>query len=371
MPNTLCFFPWLTIPGPLTIGDVRLVPYRRGHLPGNTETATQADIDGILSAYAWRKDNVIERATLLEIGDWRNGQDASDEVDKELFRVREFLAFSAMAHRRLFQREQYSNYDTFALTIQRYTEGSAGTFSFNVRRRDAGVTHLWNAEEFAFLKPLHVESGARLHFDLELFKALRQADEKDLAPFAAIVEYNLANSDGQVPEHTELVMLKSAFEFLLGIDQHADSFADALMPLMPRFDPTEEFKCPEFGRWSQRFLKSTRPIEAWAREFCVQRNEAGHGRRRGGGHHVWSPQAHLAFGSILLPNLVRFQLEQKGFLALTEEQQVEREWIEAYVGFDPLADPPKSGHEWLRIFSDGVVREIRRRRLREALAGLE
>jgi hypothetical protein len=376
MPSCLAFFPWLVVREPVTVGDVRLIPYRRGVAPGNTETVTQQDIDAILAAYSLRKDNPVGRATLLEVGAWRNGQDATPEVASDLFRVRELLAFSAMAERRLFRREGYSNYPTFALTVQRYAAGQAGAFSFSVRRLDGGTNHLWDAEEFAFLKPLHVEAGARLEFDQDLFQGLLRADAVDQLEYAAIQEFNVANTDSlDIPQHLEIVMAKSAFEFLLGIDQHWESFVGALLPFVPTFAPNEEFPCPEFTRWSQRFQRATRPLEAWAREFCVRRNEAGHGIRRGAAPHVWSEDAHLAFASVLFPSLVRLKLVQQGFLTLSELQQVEVDWLEAHLGFDPFA--PRVGatkyqpHDWEKIRSDGVAGELYSRHMREALKDLD
>jgi hypothetical protein len=366
MPNCLAFFPWLTIREPVAVGDIRLVPFRCGQAPGDSEFASQADMDAIVAAYSLRKNIPVERATLFEFGDWRNGQDLTVEGSSELFRARELLAFSALAHRQMFQREQYSNFHTFSLSVQRYSAGGAGAFSFDVRRRDQDVSHLWNAEEFAFLKPLHVEAGARLFFDVQLLDALLRAYKAGECPFAAIEEFNSANTDSSdMPLHTEVVMAKSAFEFLLGIDQHAESFANAIVPLIPAFKPDEDFPCPEFARWAGRFTQAARPIESWVREFCVRRNEAGHGQRRGGDHHVWTQEAHLAFAAILFPMLVRQQLAAKGFLELSERKQVELEWVEAYLGYDPYAPRAAraSPHEWERIRSDGVIGEISRRRM--------
>jgi hypothetical protein len=373
MPNTLAFFPWLTTETVTEIAGIRLTPYRRRRLPGDKATASQTDVDGIIAAYARRKNVLVDRALLLEVGDWRSGQEANADVVKELFRVRELLAFCGLAHRQLFRRDQYSNFDTFALTVQSFQANSPGAFSFTVRRRDYGTTHLWDADEFAFLKPLHVEDGARLFFSPALFDSLRRADLADAAPFSAIVEFNRANTDGDVPLHTELVMMKSAFEYLLDIDHHAENFVEALLPLVPAFTSTDKYPCPGFELWAKRFPKSTRPLESWAREFCVQRNEAGHGARRGGDHHVWSQDAHLAFASMLLPKLVQFLLAQRGFFTPTETDSIHREWTEAYLGFDPFAPVPTRQrdrareHEWSRIISEGVVGEKLRRRMRAEL----
>jgi hypothetical protein len=55
----IAFFPWLKLINPLAVGYVRLIPYERGSVPGDTERAKQADLDGMLSAYADRPDRLL------------------------------------------------------------------------------------------------------------------------------------------------------------------------------------------------------------------------------------------------------------------------------------------------------------------------
>lgn len=73
--------------------------------------------------------------------------------------------------------------------------------------------YLWGTDDFAFYRSLHVASIERVKLDESLLVALQAADSKDQLPHAAIVEFNLANTDSSdVPQHTEVVMTKSAFE---------------------------------------------------------------------------------------------------------------------------------------------------------------
>jgi hypothetical protein len=74
--------------------------------------------------------------------------------------------------RRLFRGHfDYCNFNTYAFVIQNYAAGDVGGF-FSTRRRDGGSTYVWDAEEFAFLKPLHVASNAKMTLDLLLLDAL-------------------------------------------------------------------------------------------------------------------------------------------------------------------------------------------------------
>lgn len=375
----LAFFPWVTLDQPLSIGSVRLIPYERGRSPGDRENVSQVDIDGVLAAYATRKNHLVTNATLMELGNWRLGQDTEAEVRADLFRARELVAFTALAKRRLFRQFEYCNFDDYAFVLQRYRAGETGAFSFTTRRRDGGTTSLWDTEEFAFLKPLHVAGGTRIRIDTPLLAALLAADEADRVPFEAIVEFNRANTDQDGPIHTELVLTKSAFEFLFGISERADDFVEALLPLVPERPPEQPFEGPLAQRWPhRRGIRAMRPLEAWAREFCIRRNEGAHGRRRRADEHfIWSEDAHLAYCSLLFPLIVKARLASQGFLNMDNTDQIELEWIEAYLMYDPF-EPPADGrprdfrdHPWNRIHNDEVIGERVRRLLELAMQQTE
>lgn len=381
MPSTIAFFPWVTIDEPLTVGSVRLFPYERGESPHHEPHASRSDIDGVLSAYALRKTRLISEATLMEVGNWHLGQDADEAVREQLFRAREFIAFAALAERRLFRGHfDYCNFDNYSFVVQNYQAGHTGAFSFSTRRRDGGMNQLWDTDEFTFLKPLHVASNVKVKLDQALLDALLRADEADNAPFAAIVEFNRANTDSQdVPIHTELVMTKSAFEFLLGIGHETNELVQALLPLVPERIPEARLEGPLVQRWTQARQRPDgpiRPLEAWAREFCIRRNEGAHGRhRRGVEHFVWSEHAHLAFTSTLFPLLVKQRLARYGFLEMDETDEIELAWVEGYLLHDPfdpvLAHQQLHEHPWNRTYSDDVLGEKIRRRLDEQMSGID
>jgi hypothetical protein len=369
MPNSIAFLPWVALHETLTVGPLRLIPYERGRLPGDGAHFRQQDIDGVLRAYALRKDQLIERASLVELGDWHLGQDSDGRVCEDLFRARELMAFAALAERRLFRGHMdYCNFDTYAFVIQNYHAGGTGAFSFSTRRRDGGAQYLWDADEFTFLKPLHVEANAKLKLDEPFLAGLFNADDADKLPYGAIVEFNRANTDSQdVPTHTETVLTKSAFEYLFGIGQGVNEFADALRRAVPVRDLETKFEGPLEKRWNGARPKAARPLEAWAREFCDVRGGAAHGKKRGGARFVWSEEAHLAFASIFFPLLVKQRLAQECFLGITERDAIELELIEAYLMHDPFEPRPRSEqaheHPWSRVYSENVLGEVLRRTL--------
>ena len=76
----LAFLPWITVYEPIEVGQIRLLPYERGQLPGNLPGVTQDEIDRVLAPYADLPNKPVERATLFEWGDWRSGGDAEPFV---------------------------------------------------------------------------------------------------------------------------------------------------------------------------------------------------------------------------------------------------------------------------------------------------
>jgi hypothetical protein len=114
-----------------------------------------------------------------------------------------------------------------------------------------------------------------MKFDSAFLAGLLKADEDTALPHEAIVEFNRANTDSQdVPSHTEVVLTKSAFEYLFGIGQSAPEFLDALRYLIPERKTDDIPKGPLESRWKEARPKATRPLEARAREFCDVRGGA-------------------------------------------------------------------------------------------------
>jgi hypothetical protein len=350
------------------------LPYALGTLPGNLPHVSQRDIDGVLAAYATRAKYPVQSATLIEYRDWHCGQGASG-LEPEFFRLRDLIAFCALAERRLFYGHmRYCNFDAYTMVAQRFEAGHAGNFSFVTRRRDGGSQNLWSAEEFAFVRPIHVPDRMSLELDEQLLIALIEHAPIGSNLHSAIVDFNRANTDSaDVPLHVELVMVKCAFEFLFGIDPRDDSFARAVAERVPPRATDVYATRAEYGAWCARRPKGKRPLEAWAYEFCDWRGGAAHGKDRGGDRYIWSEMAHLAFASILFPLLVRDELVRVGVVKRDEKKTIELEFIEDYLAHDPFA--PESydkNHKniWSTIYSDNVLGEFLRRQLEEEFEAL-
>ncbi|HMH29063.1 MAG TPA: hypothetical protein VK580_10785 [Steroidobacteraceae bacterium] len=335
--KSVAFFPWVALAGPIVLGSsIRLLPYQVGVMPGDLPNAKQADIDLILSAYSNRPNVGVKAATLLEVDDWHTG-DSDENAKARLFRARIAIGFAALAQRRLFQQFDYCGYDSFSLAVQRYHVGGNGLFSFGTRRRDGGTNHMWGADEYAFQRPSHVDSRAPCKFDQALAQVLFELPESDSALFEALREFNTANTDSpDVPEHVEIVMVKSAFEWLLHIDQNAMSFVRALESLLPAPDSAAIESGPLEEAWRTRFPNAPRPLNAWAQEFCDIRGAAAHGKDRKAPRFIWKAHTHLAFVSVLFPLLVKKQLADSGHWTMTAFDVAKLRRIDSYLMYDPF-----------------------------------
>lgn len=336
--KSAAFFPWIALAEPIALGSsIRLVPYRIGTMPGDLANATQAELDGVLRAYSDRPNVRVEACTILEVDDWHTG-DSDANVMARLFRARIAIAFAALADRRLFLPHlDYCCYDTYSLVVQRYQVSGNGIFSFGTRRRDGVARHMWGADEFAFQRPAHVDSRAQAKFDQALAQRLFELPQPEFGLFEAMREFNSANTDSSdVPEHVEIVMVKSAFEWLLNIDQNAMTFVRALESLLPASDSEAIESGPLAEAWRTRFRNAPRPLSAWAQEFCDIRGAAAHGKDRKAPRFVWKAHTHLAFASVLFPLLVKKQLADSGNWTMSAFDAEKLRRIDSYLIHDPF-----------------------------------
>lgn len=359
MPNAIAFFPWVSIDQAIDAGAVRLLPYRRGQHPGCRPEISQTDMDNVLAAYAEHPHMPIARATILELEDWAAGSEVTDHLGA-LFRVRNAIAFSALSQRKLFSGSfHYCNYDAYTLVVQALQPGQAGSFAFTTRRRDGGTTHHWSSDEFAFHRPNHVDSRAIVSIDTRLLEATLLIDQTNASGlYEAMVEFCCANTDSpDIPEHVELVMMKSAFEWLMDIDQKADSFTKAIEGVIGDLLPTQQPHGPLEDEWKKRRPHATRILDAWAREFCAVRGMSAHGKQRDADRFVWSARAHLAFSSMLLPLIFKKKLASEGIFEI-DSYDVERlRCIEDYLLHDPFSFDwhQDRTHPWTEIENAALI----------------
>lgn len=365
----IAVFPWWHIDQAVTLGPVRLLPYVRGSAPGDQEHAMQQDLDGVISAYALRPKQSVKKCTLLEVDDWRIGQDPN-LVLRRLFAAQEAIGFASLAARELFAGHfGYCCFDNFHLVVQRYRAGQPGTFSFNTRRRDGGARYLWSSDDFAFQRPLHVDRSLKPPTPETALVKLLMDPTTPRRWTDAVIEFNHANTDSSdMPSHVELVMIKSAFELLFDCGERVLAFENALDKLLTDLpespiEPNGSLR----NKWEQAFPKATRPIHAWAREFCLRRGAAAHqGRATPGRQFVWSEDAHLAFASVLFPLALKRVAFNTGVFQMAASDIDRLGRIEEYLMEDPmlfepdLTDDYRREHPWREIEADIKMRAFSR-----------
>ena len=340
MPTAIAFFPWLTLAERIEIGPVRLIPFALGELPGDQPNVAQADIDAVLGAYANRPNKPVTDAVLLEVDEWRSGMEIDGESMDKLFNASAILAFSALASRVLFQSHfGYVNSHSYLLIIQSFLPGDAGAFVFNARRREGYSSHYWSSKEFAFQRPNHVSDGHRADPQQPLAEALFQLPVVDPV-LEAIKEFNAANTDsGDVPAHVELVMTKSAFEWLLLINSKKGSFLKALEALVPTPRGGKD-ETPVRKQWLSRWTPTgDRLLLAWASDFCALRGESAHGST--GAPVLWDAKKHMAFCAIFLPLAVKLVLAKRKLLTLSQDDLALLDRVEDFLLYDPFESTDK------------------------------
>lgn len=334
----LAFFPWIRLDEPLTLGEVRLIPYRRKDKSLPLPYVSKADVDAIFKAYADRPGKPVQHGVIVELADWHAGPDMPPAVFERVWQVKEILTLSALAGRHLFVGDgSYVNSHAYTLVVQNFAPSSAHGFAFSTRRRDGVATNFWSSDKFAFQRPLHVSDRSRVNVDVKLAKALLALPVDD-PMLEAIREFNAANTDsGDVAPHVEVVMVKSALEWLLGIDEKRSSLSAALTRLFPA-PGLAAVAGPLRDVWLKRHKPADqRLLSAWVTDFCILRGSAAHGKGRGRAPTVWDHFQHLAFAAILFPLLVKKLLAERGLYSTTDRDNDEFEHIEDYLEVDPRA----------------------------------
>ena len=367
MRKALAFFPWLRLNEELTIGDIRLLRYVKGHRAG-WEHVDRADVNAIFMAYRNRPKDPVREGVLLEIGDWKSGMEMNSATHSRMWQAREILAFSALSQRELFSSVgTYVNSDAFTLIVQNFRSGQGHYFAYSTRRRDGQTSNTWTNTDFTFQRPLHVAEGYCLDIDKPLAETLLKLPADDPV-LEAITEFNAANTDaGAVAAHVELVMAKSALEWLLAIDEKRDSLVKALIKHFPATSVASA-KGPLKKKWlSVRAPRHGRLLEACAMDFCILRNTAAHGKRKvGSAPQVWQHAQHLAFISVVFPLLVKKVLAERGKFEPSERDLDRMGHVEDYLAVDPFnQDKHTRRFAWAEVDSKirlhGLARALRNR----------
>ena len=361
--TAIAFFPWLNCTAPMSFGAVRLIPYERGRLPGSRIAVPQRTVDSLLGIYADRPDRRIRRAVLLEVGDWRSGDGVDADILSRLFFAKEALAFSAISKRRLFSGHNYCNAGNFQLIVQNFDSAHSEGVTISTRRRDGQTGNYWATRKIAFHIPMHI-NRTDIAFDEALVEVLMQQENEAWAD--AITEFNSANSDSHdTPAHLEMIMVKSAFERLLGIGQRVDDFSKALEHLLSPFLAIDTPRVPLRSKWLERRPEAQSLLDEWARDFCKIRGASAHGNNRAKMPNAWSQAAHLAFASILFPLVFKILAQNSGKYSLIDEDLTRISVLERYLAHDPFgaveSNIASEKHPWQVIDNEIALAIIARR----------
>ena len=111
-------------------------------------------------------------------------------------------------------------------------------------------------------------------------------------------------------------------------------------------------------KWKKSRPTASRPLEAWAREFCDLRGAAAHGRPDPGDRLVWSEHNHLAFASLLFPLAFKLIAAQRGWFRLSDIDSARVEMIESYLMHDHFSaeTPDDDKHPWADLDLEVLIR---------------
>jgi hypothetical protein len=357
--GTLFFFPWLRLNREITVGNFSLVRYSRGESPAGPGTEEQAIIDDVLNPYLEGPGEPITHATLL--GSNKRGlfDELNDEERMEAFVFSELLSLAGIAHREYFsQLGQYCNRDHFRLIGQKFDR--PGGSLFTLRRRDGATRQFWPKGDYEVYKPEHVLLTTLAKLDEPLLESLLSAQGLPIWTdlYESILNFNLANTDSAaITEHTEVVLLVSAFERLLKCDhgkedELADKFSQVLVPSSEIAPNT----CARLsvGQTLDRFRKSGSVRDMWIRDFFRLRGNMAHGKITPRSPQVWLTPVHLLLGSYVFPLLVKTMLQQEKIYQMGENDQFDIDVFEPLASEDLFNSNHKIGDEyfWNKVIDE-------------------
>lgn len=115
------FFPWIRLDEPMTLGEVRLIPYRRKAKSLPLNHVSKADVDAIFKAYADRPGKTVQHGVIVELAGRHAGPDMSPAVFERVWQVKEILTLSALTGRHLFVSDgSYVNSHAYNVVVQNF-----------------------------------------------------------------------------------------------------------------------------------------------------------------------------------------------------------------------------------------------------------
>lgn len=153
--------------------------------------------------------------------------------------------------------------------------------------------------------------------------------------------------------------LTSHWHRLLGIGSGVKGFTAALVAQLSAIlnpPPTDGSMA---DRWRKRWPKASRPLVAWAQDFCDIRGAAAHGSKSTAERFVWTAGRHLAFTSILFPLIFKKRLVDHGAMTFESGDLEQLQGIEELLMVDPfskdsLALVDDNSHPWSEFQSCSI-----------------
>jgi hypothetical protein len=370
--SALFFMPWIESIDPMAdFGDFRLIAYEREAHPGAALGYDQDVVDTVIGNYGDRKltspeghPRPVQRATIIQ---WVADTPATVLTDEDVQRrmtICEWLKFACLSRREFAGRASYCNSDDLTVIGQPFDLSRPGGVAITTRRRDGRGMHYMHAIGDAplFPRPPHAHAN-RVELDVPLMHALLRLEDDELSSrlTEAIRLFIRANSDSPaVDPASELTSMRSAFDELLSVGHLGDELRKAFLAHFSGelADPPKWFDGSlDQAKWSARWPKATRPLDAWVRDFCAARNQAAHGRdpAKSRPDTLWSIHNHLLFASWLFPLVVKKVLADAGVYALSDTDRDARSAVEMFFAHDILAETaPDSGKLWWSEVEDAI-----------------
>lgn len=365
----LFFLPWVATDNEVQVGCIRLIPYVRGEEPGEIHGVPQEILDAVLGSYGnqtmfpnHEATAHVTKATILIWSDDVTGLEVAEEAINPRLEQGNYLAFSALAMRRVCANVGYCNSDGYQVIAQRFQSDDPGATSLTTRRRDGhGIHYVRGAPVPRFVRPHHVQEHLLLDFDHELMRALAALPDSELKSRIdeAIDSFLRANTDSpSMRERSEMVLMRIAFETILGANHDTGNLRQRFNEHFGENLPTPPIWTAgliDEAAWRSKWRSNVhRPLDAWVQDFCASRNAAAHGPQATREQPLWPRHNHLLFSSWLFPLIVKQLLAAENLFRLSEEDTAARTGFEAFFGHDLLAysDEDERHLWWNRVESD-------------------
>jgi hypothetical protein len=319
----LAFFPWLKLDEEYVFDEHKLIPCRIGR--DNKHGFPEA-IHKVLEPYKDSHNGSLTHFVLFQFKDKQIIDDFDDNEKKEIFILKEIIAFALLAKRKYFQQSNnYINYNATDLYIQKVTENSdfVGVY---LRRRDVCRNGLTDKKGVHFYCPPHVQTTLS-KIDKEFVTSLFNVSKSDAwkSYEEAIFSYNLANTDSPaIMEQTELVLLCGAFERGLELRRkkaNAENVSEAFKKIFENFPENKFVSDSPRSIAEPKGNKCLR--KAWAYDFYTTRNELGHGKYKVGEDKQtrWDIKEHLLLATYILPLVIKIKLSNDNKYELSEDDK--------------------------------------------------